>query len=205
MVTPFPNKTTTHFIVVLNHLEIIFKIPRSISHAVAILYQKEWFASVLIQIFLNLGKCRVHTTVHIQVAIIICFIIITVSCTLILCDTIRIKFLCPSKCFFKVTAISTFISHRPHDDTKTVLVTFHHEFYTINDSCFPCRIICNLFVPSFEPVIVCVFLSVKHEWSMCLNICFIYYHKSIFIAHFIEKRCIGIMTGTDCIEVMLLH
>ena len=205
MITPLPNKTTTHFIVVLNQLEIIFKIARPISHAVAVLYQKEWFASVLVQIFLNLGKCRVHTTIHIQVAVIICFIIITISCTLILCDTIRIKFLCPSKCFFKVAAISTFISHRPHDNTKTVFITFYHEFHTVNNGCFPCRIICNLFIPSFEPVIVCVFLSVKHEWTMCLNIRFIYHHKSIFITHFIEEWCIRIMAGTDCIKIMLFH
>ena len=111
MVTPFPDKAAAHFIIILYHLEVIFKISRAISHAVAIFYQKEWFASVLVQIFLNLGKCRVHTAVHIQVAVIICFIIITVSCTLILCDTVRIKFLCPSKCFFKVATISTFISH----------------------------------------------------------------------------------------------
>ena len=95
MVTPFPDKTTTHFIVVLNHLEIIFKISRSISHAVAVLDQKEWLASVLVQIFLNFGKCRVHPAVHIQIAVIICFIIITVSCTLILCDAVWIIILCP--------------------------------------------------------------------------------------------------------------
>ena len=205
MVTPLPDKSTTHFIVILNHLEIIFKISRSVSHAVTVLYQKERFASIFIQIFLNFGKRWVHPAVHIQIAVIICFIIITVSCTLILCDAVWIKFLCPSKCFFKVAAISTFISHRPHDDTKTVFVTFHHEFYTINDCLFPYRIICNLLIPSFEPIVIGVFFSVDHKWTMSFNICFIYYHESILVTHFIEKWCVRIVAGTDRIKIMLLH
>ena len=111
MVTPFPDKTAAYFIIIMNHLEVILKISRSVSHTVTVLYQKERFASILIQIFLNFRKCRVHPAVHIQIAVIICFIIITVSCTLILCDTVWIKILCPFQCFFKVAAISTLISH----------------------------------------------------------------------------------------------
>ena len=111
MVTPFPDKTAAHFIIILNHLEVILKISRSVSHTVTVLYQKEGFASIFIQIFLNFGKCRVHPAVHIQIAVIICFIIITVSCTLILCDAVWIIILCPFQCFFKVAAISTLISH----------------------------------------------------------------------------------------------
>ena len=95
MVTPFPNKAAAHFIVILDHLEIIFKISRTISHTVTVLYQKEWFASILVQIFLNLRKSWIHTAVHIQIAVIICFIVITISCTLILGDTVWIKFFCP--------------------------------------------------------------------------------------------------------------
>ena len=111
MVTPFPDKAAAHFIIILNHLEVIFKISRTVSHTVTVLYQEEGFASILIQIFLNFGKCRVHPAVNIQVAVIIYFIIITVSCTLILCDAVWIKILCPFQCFFKVAAISTLISH----------------------------------------------------------------------------------------------
>ena len=111
MVTPFPDKAAAHFIIILNHLEVIFKISRSVSHTVTVLYQKEGFASIFFQIFLNFGKRRIHPAVHIQIAIIICFIIITVSCTLILCDAVWIKILCPFQCFFKVAAISTLISH----------------------------------------------------------------------------------------------
>ena len=111
MVTPFPNKAAAHFIVILDHLEIIFKISRTISHTVTVLYQKEWFASILVQIFLNLRKSWIHTAVHIQIAVIICFIVITISCTLILGDTVWIKFFCPFQCFFKVTTICALISH----------------------------------------------------------------------------------------------
>ena len=111
MVTPFPDKAAAQFIVVLNHLEVIFKIPRTISHTVAVLYQKKWFASIFVQIFPNFGKRWVHPAVHIQIAVIIRFIIITISCTLILCDTVWIKFLCPFQRLFKIATISTLIPH----------------------------------------------------------------------------------------------
>ena len=95
----------------LNHLEVIFKIPRTISHTVAVLYQKKWFASIFVQIFPNFRKRWVHPAVHIQIAVIIRFIIITISCTLILCDTVWIKFLCPFQRLFKIATISTLIPH----------------------------------------------------------------------------------------------
>ena len=40
---------------------------------------------------------------------------------------------------------------------------------------------------------------------MGFQIRFINYHKSIFIAHLIKIRRIGIVTGTNCVEIVLFH
>ena len=205
MITPLPYKTSTHTVILMNHLKIIFKISWSISHTVAVFHQQKRFASIIFQIIFYLLQWWIHPAVKIQIVIIICNIIITVSCTFVLCDPIRIKILCPSKCLFKIASICTFISHRPHYNAGTVFVPLYHKPDTIHNCLFPCRIICNLFIPTTKTVLVCVFLPVQHKWSMCLNIRLVNHHKSIFIAHLIKIWCIWIMAGTNSIKVMLLH
>ena len=63
MITPFPDKAATHPVVLLNHLKILFKITRPISHTMAVFYQQKWLASIFFQIFRNLFQCRIHTAV----------------------------------------------------------------------------------------------------------------------------------------------
>ena len=205
MIAPLPYETTAHLILCLYHLEIIFKISGTISHTVAVFHQKEWFAAILFQIFLYLSKCRIHTAVYVKIPVIIGYIVIAVSGTLILRDTFRIKSLCPCQCLLKVAAISAFISHRPHHDTKPVLVTLHHQLHTVNNRSFPYRIICYLLIPTLKAVVIRILFSIQHKWSVCFDICLVNHHKSIAVAHFIEKWCIWIMAGTNGIEVVLLH
>ena len=205
MITPFPDKPATHPVILMNHLKIIFKISRSVSHTMAVFYQQKRFASVIFQIILYLLQWRIHPAVNIQIVIIIGNIIITVSCTFVLRDPVRIKLLCPCKRLFKITSIRAFISHRPHYNAWTVFVSLYHKLDTVHNCLFPCRIICNLFIPMVKTVLVCVLLPVQHKWSMCLNIRLVNHHKSIFIAHLIKIWCIWIMTGTNSVKVMLLH
>ena len=47
VVTPLPYKSATHNIVLLNELEVILEISRTISHTVTIFNQQEWLASIL--------------------------------------------------------------------------------------------------------------------------------------------------------------
>ena len=63
MITPFPDKTTTHPVILLDHLKILFEVTRSISHTMAVFYQQKWLASIFFQIFRNLFQCRIHTAV----------------------------------------------------------------------------------------------------------------------------------------------
>ena len=54
MITPLPDKPATHPIILMDHLKIIFKISRSVSHAVTVFHQQKWFTSVIFQIILYL-------------------------------------------------------------------------------------------------------------------------------------------------------
>ena len=54
MITPFPDKPATHPVILMNHLKIIFKISRSVSHTMAVFHQQKWFASIIFQIILYL-------------------------------------------------------------------------------------------------------------------------------------------------------
>ena len=160
MIAPLPYKSATHAVIPVDHLEIIFEISGAISHTVTVFNQQKWFASVLFQIFLNLGKCRIHAAVQIQILIIIGHIIVSVSCTLVLGNTGWIILLRPCKCLFKIAAICTFISHRPHHDTETVLISLYHPLHPVKNSRLPFRIVCNLLIPLFEPVVVSILFAI---------------------------------------------
>ena len=205
MVTPFPHKTSTHEIIILNHLEIILEISRSISHAVRIFDQQIRFTAILLEILLYFFQRRVHPAIKIQIRIIVCFMIITISCTLILRQSAVIKGLRPCQCFLKVTSIGTFISHRPNYNTRTIHVSMHQKTDTICDCLLPHRIIRNFFTPTSVPLKFIVHFSVQQKWTMRLNICLIDHHKSILIAQLIKHWCVWIMTGSDRIHVVLLH
>ena len=58
---------------------------------------------------------------------------------------------------------------------------------------------------TLKAVVIRILFSIQHKWSVCFDICLVNHHKSIAVAHFIEKWCIWIMAGTNGIEVVLLH
>ena len=160
MIAPFPDKSSADPVITLDHLKVIFKISRSISHAVAILDKQERFAAILLQIFADLFQRRIHPAVQIQILIIILDIIIAVSGALVLCDPVRIKFLCPFQRFFKIAAVGALISHRPHNDTATVFVPLYHKLYTVYDRLLPHWVVSNFFIPAMKPVPVGIFPAI---------------------------------------------
>ena len=205
VIAPLPDKAAAHPVKFLDYLEVILKIPGSVSHAVAILYQQERFTGIFLQVFPNLIQGRIHAAIQVNVPIFIGFPTFPVSGTLILCQAARIKYFCPCKCLFKVTAIRTFISHRPHHDRRAVLIPLHHQLHAIYNGSFPHRIIRDLFIPAVKPVLVGIHFPIQHDRSMCFNVCFINDHESVFVTHLVKERCVRIMTGTDCIEIVLFH
>ena len=170
-----------------------------------VLHQQKRLLFPPVQILPDFRQCRIHPTVQIQILIAISLLIITISRTLILCDPVRIECLCPCQSLLKITTICALIAHGPDYNTEPVLISFYHLLYPVKDRSLPCRIICDCFIPALKPILFRILLPVQHKRSVCLNISLVNYQKSIFLAHLIEVRCIRIMTGSDCIQIMLLH
>ena len=154
MIAPFPDKTSAYPVIALNHLKIIFKITGAISHAMAIFNQQKWLTSILLQIFLYFFQCRIHAAIQIQIMVLIGYVIIPIPGAFVLCKSCGIECFCPLQCLFKIAAISTFISHRPHNDAKTVLISLNHTLYTVKNRLLPSRIIRYLLIPATKAVII---------------------------------------------------
>ena len=65
MITPLPYETSTKTVVLLDQFKVILQVSRSISHGVAIFYQKKRFIRILFHVFINLRKSWVHSSNYI--------------------------------------------------------------------------------------------------------------------------------------------
>ena len=117
----------------------------------------------------------------------------------------RIILFGPCKRFLKSASIATFISHRPDDDTRPILISFYQLLRPIQCCLIKFRIVRDQFIPSACPLFVCVIGIAEHPWSMAFIVSLINYKESIFIAHLIEHRLIRVMAGTNGIKIMFFH
>ena len=122
-----------------------------------------------------------------------------------MCQSGRIKFLHPFQRLFKTAAVCAFISHRPNNHTGTVFISLYTFLNTVHNCRFPLWIICNRLIPMPEFILIAVILIEKFNWPMTFNICFINYHKTIFVTELIKNRSIRIMTCSNRIYIMALH
>ena len=67
MIAPLPDESATHPRILLDYLEIILQIAGTVPHAMAIFHKQKRFAAILLEILFDLGKCRVHPAVQIQI------------------------------------------------------------------------------------------------------------------------------------------
>lgn len=84
-------------------------------------------------------------------------------------------------------------------------VPFYHFLHSVQHCFFIFRIIRNQLIPSARPLLTGVIFIIQIHRSMTLIICFIDHEKSVFITHLIKHRCIRIVAGADCIDIMPLH
>ena len=205
VIAPFPHKSSAHPVVIVDQLKIVFQIPGTVAHRVAILNQKKRLTSILFKILLNLGNIWIHSTVQIQVGIIIGHIIISVSCAFIVGDSPWIKVFGPSQSLLKIASVCAFIAHGPHKNTGPVPVPYHHALHPIQNGLLPRRIVGNGFIPSLKPVGICVFSVIDHVRSMGFDIRLIHDHEPISVTQLIKIWRVRIMAGADGIEIMLFH
>ena len=100
----------------------------------------------------------------------------------------RIYIMSPPRHSCMVRTCSRFISQRPEDDARIVLVTNHHPGHTLHECSGPC-----------------VVVGEHSATIMSFKIRLIHHIDTILVAQFIYIWIIRIMTGTDRVEIELLH
>ncbi|MPM54603.1 hypothetical protein SDC9_101381 [bioreactor metagenome] len=87
-----------------------------------------------------------------------------------------------------VMPVATLIAKRPDDDRRMIVITTHHALYPLQEAGSPSLI-------AADAVVV----------GMRLNIRFIHHIQPVDVAQFIPAFIVGVMAGTHCVEVVLLH
>ena len=205
MVTPLPDKTSADSIVLLDQAEIILQISRSVAHRVTEFTHHKWFSSILIYILMDLFQGWIHPAEQIDVVKVIFSLIRNVKRTLKMRQTGIVKLLRPLQRRFKGTAIGTFISHGPDHNTRTVLIPLHTALCTVYRRLSIIRIVRDHLIPEFSDGLPVHRFYITHGRSVAFIVRLVDHIKSHRIVQFIEMRRIGIMTGTDRVDIMLLH
>ena len=159
----------------------------------------------MFQIFPDFIYSGIHSAVQIQIGIVIFFLIIPISGSLIMGQPAAVKLLCPLQRFLKITSIRTFISHRPNNHTRTVFIPLDTPLYPIQNRFFPNRVIRNGLIPMPELILIAVIFIINLNRTVTFHIRLIHHHKAIFIAQLIKNRSIRIMAGSYCIKIMPFH
>ena len=92
-----------------------------------------------------------------------------------------------------------FISTGPDQDRRVVLVTLIHGIYTVQHHAQPFRFVVRNDIRVISGKFCYIPGSVRLQIVFCDHV------NTIFIAETVDWRCIRIMTGTDCIDVVLFH
>ena len=95
MITPLPHKASAKLVILINHLEIILQISRSVSHSMTVFDQKKGLIRFLFHIFLDFFQRRIHSAENINIAVIVFSFIIPVKRAFIAGQPCFIKLLRP--------------------------------------------------------------------------------------------------------------
>ena len=205
MVTPFPDKSSAELVIFLDQFKIIFQVPRSIPHSMAVFTHDKRLVPLLFKIFMDLGKFWIHSAVEVQIAEIILFIRIPVTGALIMRQPGNIKLFRPGKRSFKCAAISTFISHRPYEHAWPVFIPVYKTLCPVHCSFCKLRVICYGTIPSVRFCLPGIICHIDIRCPVALIICLIYHVEAMSVTELIELRCIWIMAGPDGIYIVLFH
>ena len=92
----------------------------------------------------------------------------------------------------KVASLTGFVSERPHDHARVVLVSFEHSFGSVNECSLPLRLVCKALVG-----------VVTH--TVTLDVGLIHDIHSVEIAEFVPHRVVRVVGCADAVDIVLLH
>ena len=206
VVAPLPNEAAAHNVVFLDELPVIFQIAGAVTHGVRILAHQEGLVRVGIQIALQAFHRGIHITVQINVGEIILTLAAAVLGAFIVGQSGRIEVLGPGQSCFKAAAIGAFIAHGPADNRGTVLISLDTQLGTVHGCFHKVGVICKGFVPGLNMILPdIIFFAVQSGSAVAFVVSLIDDHEAALITQLVEHGCIGIVAGTNCIEIVFLN
>ena len=205
VIAPFPYKSAAGAVILLYHLEIIFKIARAVAHGVAVFAHNVRLVRIAGKKIMDFFQRRIHAAVKIQVGIIILFVRVYIACAFVMGEPSRIEFLRPFQGCLKGTAVGAFISHGPDHDAWPVLVPVDTAHRPVQSRLDKVGIVSNRPVPEAGPFLPGSVLQENVVGAMAFIVSFIDDEEAVFVAELVELGRVGIMACPDAVHVMLLH
>ena len=205
VIAPLPNKSAADAVVLLDHMEVIFQISGPVAHRMAKLAHDERFSSVFLLILMNLLKGRIHPAEEIDIVEIVFPFVRGVQRALVMGQAGIIKLLRPLQRRLERTAISALISHGPDHNAGTVFVPLHAAAGTVHRRLRESRIVCDRLIPVSARIFPAGVFHVPHHCPVAFIIRFIDDVKSHRVIQFVKMRRVGVMAGTDRIDIVLFH
>ena len=189
LVYPVPDISTLEIRIFVNCLPLSPQVSRGVSHGMCILRRSyRTVATILSDIFQPVGT-RILRNIHIGVPFPLGTFVVDRTV-----HDVFIGILDPKVSLVEVITVAGFVTQRPESQTRIVLITFEHVDCAIHVRFQPFRIVSQR--TAFSKIIV---------HAMALDVCFIVYIKSVFVAQFVETAILRIMAQANRIQVVLFH
>ena len=200
VVAPLPDKAAAEAIVFVDLLHIILNVSGAVSHGVhELTLDKRFFLAGCGKIFINLPGRSIHMAFHIQHGFILHMSFRLEMAALIMHQSGGIILLHPASRFLDVGAHAGLIAQRPENDTALVLIPDHVAPAAVNHSLSVSRIFRELTEGFLRTASVLILHAMGFQIRLRDHI------KTVFAAQLREPGRIGIMAGTDGVDIRLLH
>ena len=206
MVAPFPNKPAAHTLVLLDELPVVFQISRPVAHCVSVFTHQVGLVRVGVRISLQVFDGGVHIGIQVDIGEVILALSAAVLGAFVMGQAGGVEVLCPRQSRLEAAAIGTFVAHGPADHTGAVLIPDHTPLGAIQRRFQKVGVIRKGFIPVLHMVLPqLVFRTVHFRRAVALMVGLVDDHKSVLVAELIEYGGVGIVSGANGIEVVLLH
>ena len=200
VIAPFPDKAAAVTLMTVEAVEIVLQVSGAVAHGMAVFAKNIGLIDGLFfEIAVDFRNAGIHAAVRIQISLVDFLTNRRERGALVMRQAGRIVFLCPGQRLVEVNAHAGLIAHGPEHHAGTVFVADYTVLHTVNNDLFIGGIIGK------HVIIVDMSGIFEGDYAMAFDVRFINHIEAKFIAHAQEFRRIGIMAGTDGVDVVLLH
>ena len=202
VVTPLPDESAAECGILFRQIQIFLKITGAVAHGVAIFHQEKRLVGSIVQIVCHLGKGGIHAPEQVDVGDVKLPIPAQIEGALIVRQPRGVRLLGPPQGFLKGDAIAALVAHGPDQNAGAVPVPQDHGAHPVERGLHKVRIVCNSYVCQPHPLRIVIFAKIQRRRPMALIVRLIDHIESHAVAELIEPRNIGIVAGSNRVEVV---